>query len=271
MKPLRLVSTPTRNRRLNEVLGLVVLVSAALLLLALATYTPTDPSLDTVGGIAVAHSGLRTGPAHNWTGLIGAWLADAILQTIGIAAFFLPIVLGRLGICWIRQRAAGSASARFLGLALWVIFAPAAIGLVPRTFLWRNALPIEGVTGRLLADFMVHYLNLPGASIVLALMVSLALYLATTFTFHTAREWVDTHFSYLHRIADRFGTWRANRAAKRLAKREAKIDPHDSETSGVFTSGRQHSVADAALELQKQRQAEVSEPSTLLGGLFAWW
>jgi hypothetical protein len=126
MKPLRLVSTPTRNRRLNEILGLVVLVSAALLFLALATYTPTDPSANTVGGYA---PGAR--PAHNWTGLAGAWLADAILQTIGIAAFFLPIVLGRVGLCWMRQRAAGSAKARFLGLALWIVFAPAAIGLLP--------------------------------------------------------------------------------------------------------------------------------------------
>src|SRR5580658_5250487 len=100
MKPLRLVSTPTRNRRLNEILGLVVLVSAGLLLLALATYAPTDPSADTVGGYAAsahAQTGLGArlgaeihGPAHNWTGLAGAWIADAILQTIGIAAFFLP-------------------------------------------------------------------------------------------------------------------------------------------------------------------------------------
>ena len=100
--------------------------------------------------------------------MVGAWLADLILQTIGIAAFFLPIVLGRLGLCWMRQRPAGSAMARFLGLGLWVVFAPAAIGLLPRTFLWRHALPIEGVTGRLLADAMVQYLNLPGATIVLA-------------------------------------------------------------------------------------------------------
>ena len=52
MKPLRLVSTPTRNRRLNEILGLAVLGCAVLLFLALATYTPTDPSADTVGGYA---------------------------------------------------------------------------------------------------------------------------------------------------------------------------------------------------------------------------
>ena len=59
MKPLRLVSTPTRNRRLNEVLGLVLLVSAALLFLALATYTPTDPSANTVGGLRRRRALLR--------------------------------------------------------------------------------------------------------------------------------------------------------------------------------------------------------------------
>src|ERR1700759_5505611 len=37
MKPIRLVSTPTRNRRLNEIIGMIVLVAAALLLLALAS------------------------------------------------------------------------------------------------------------------------------------------------------------------------------------------------------------------------------------------
>ena len=226
MKPLRLVSTPTRNRRLNEVLGLVLLVSAALLFLALATYTPTDPSANTVGDYAAgARSSaglaarLAAGPAHNWTGLAGAWLADLILQTIGIAAFFLPIVLGRLGLCWMRQRPAGSAMARLLGLGLWIVFAPAAIGLLPHTLYWRHALPIEGVTGRLLADAMVQYLNLPGASIVLALMVVMSVYLATTFTFHTAREWMETHFSLLRSLFDRLRNWRARRALARAEKR----------------------------------------------------
>ena len=93
MKTLRLVSTPTRNRRLNEIIGLTVLVSAALLLLALVSYTPTDPSLNTVGAYVTGR------PAHNWTGIAGAYVSDAMLQAIGVAAFLLPLVLGRLGIC----------------------------------------------------------------------------------------------------------------------------------------------------------------------------
>src|SRR5579863_193336 len=81
MKPLRLAATPTRNRRLNEILGLILLVAAALLLLALASYNPTDPSFNTVGG-ALSGAALGTGPAHNWTGIIGAYFADAMLQLL---------------------------------------------------------------------------------------------------------------------------------------------------------------------------------------------
>jgi S-DNA-T family DNA segregation ATPase FtsK/SpoIIIE len=304
MKPLRLVSTPTRNRRLNEILGLVLLFSAALLFLALATYTPTDPSANTVGNYAAgAHASaglaarLAAGPAHNWTGLAGAWLADLILQTIGIAAFFLPIVLGRLGLCWMRQRPAGSAMARLLGLGLWVVFAPAAIGLLPRTLFWRHALPIEGVTGRLLADAMVQYLNLPGASIVLALMVLLSIYLATTFTFHTAREWMETHFSLLRSLFDRLHNWRARRALARAEKRalrqhialrqqadslelapalEHSLTPEPALTPQpaheVFTSRREQTLEQAGMELQLQHKpvADSTAHSTLLGSLFGW-
>ena len=109
MKSIRLVSTPTRNRRLNEIIGMVVLVGAALLLLALASYTPTDPSFNTVGHYVTGR------PAHNWTGMVGAYFADAMLQLIGVAAFFLPLVLGRLGICWMRSRPAALHWRRRLG------------------------------------------------------------------------------------------------------------------------------------------------------------
>ena len=284
MKPLRLVSTPTRNRRLNEIIGLVVLACAALLLLALATYTPTDPSANTLGGFAAgAHSGAGLGSrlgaqfhglAHNWTGLVGAWLADLVLQAIGIAAFLLPILLGRLGWCWMRQRPAGSAMARFLGLGLWIVFAPAAIGLLPRTFYWRQALPIEGVTGRLLADAMVHYLNLPGASIVLTLMVAMSLYLATTFTFHTASDWIDRHFSIARRISERIQEWKVRRAAAREEKRAIRDQETPAEfPGGVFASRREQNLQQAGLALERERKTNSSSdaPSTLLGSLFGWW
>jgi DNA segregation ATPase FtsK/SpoIIIE, S-DNA-T family len=262
MKSLRLVLKPTRNRRLNEILGLTVLVSAGLLLLALASYTPTDPSFNTIGGYATGR------PAHNWTGMVGAYLSDAMLQTLGVAAFFLPLVLGRLGYCWIKSRPAGSPAAKLMGLLLWIVFAPAAIALLPGNLLWRHALPIAGVTGRLLADLMVHYLNLPGAFIVLSLMVALSLYLATTFTFNTSREWAMLRFGFIQAIWQRWTNWRNHRSNAAIANAQQRDD-----LSGVeFVSKREKLVEQArrARELEEAAQSEP-ETTTLLGSLFGWW
>ncbi len=258
MKTLRLVSTPTRNRRLNEIIGLTVLVGACLLLLALVSYTPTDRSFNTVGGYLAGR------PAHNWTGIAGAYIADAMLQMIGVAAFFLPLVLGRLGICWIMSRPAGSPLAKTVGLAMWVVFGPAAIALLPGHLLWRGALPIEGTGGRLLADMLVSFLNLPGASIVLALMVSLSLYLGTTFTFNTAREWATMRFGFAQTMWERWSSWRERRRGADLSTEEFGSRRERAE----LRAQREHE-----LTARKAKEAETQhrEPSsTLLDGLFGW-
>jgi DNA segregation ATPase FtsK/SpoIIIE, S-DNA-T family len=259
MKTIRLVSTPTRNRRLNEIIGMVVLVGAALLLLALASYTPTDPSFNTVGHYVTGR------PARNWTGMVGAYFADAMLQLIGVAAFFLPLVLGRLGICWMRSRPAGSPLAKTIGLGMWVVFAPAAIALLPGAMLWRNSLPIEGTSGRLLADFLVHYLNLPGAAIVLTLTVAVSLYLATTFTFNTAREWATIRFGFLQRLWE----WWVQRRSRRTGFAVSQSSNEES-----YGSKREQADAKArrARELAEAAQRKRLEPQsrTLLGGLFGW-
>jgi S-DNA-T family DNA segregation ATPase FtsK/SpoIIIE len=256
MKTLRLVSSPTRHRRLNEILGMVVLVGAGLLLLALSSYTATDPSFNTVGHYVTGR------PAHNWTGMVGAYVADGMLQLIGVAAFFLPLVLGRLGICWMRSRPAGSPVAKTIGLGMWVAFGPAAIALLPGALLWRHSLPIEGTMGRLLADLLVQYLNLPGAAIVLTLMVAVSLYLATTFTFNTAREWATIRFGFVQRLWD----WWVQRKMRRAGAQAAIDDMYGSKREQAEARARR------ARELAEEAERKRLEPesTTLLSGLFGW-
>ena len=194
----------------------------------------------------------------------------------GIAVFLLPLVLVRLGVSWMRSMPAGSGLAKGIGLALWVVFAPAAVALIPGHLLWRHSLPLEGVTGRILADAMVHYLNLPGAVIVLALMVALSLYLATTFTFNTASEWMAARFSFVQQIRE----WWAER---RLSKSDAEAD----EVIGAYESKRERAIERARKAEEKARKkapveaaefesvasiaAEAEQSTSLLGGLFGWW
>src|SRR5271170_2898078 len=218
MKPLKLVTTPTRNRRLNELIGLLMLVAAILLLLALVSYRPTDPSLNTVGGYAIGR------PAHNWTGLVGAWISDLLLQLEGLTAFCLPLLAGALGWTWLRSRPAGSPGAKLIGIVLCMIFAPALAGLVPGHLHFMYGLPIEGLVGRLAADTLVQWLNFPGACVVAVSMVAIALYLSTTFSFNTAREWLSIRFAFLFAWRDRWVNWRAARARAKELKAEARME-----------------------------------------------
>jgi S-DNA-T family DNA segregation ATPase FtsK/SpoIIIE len=218
MKPLELALTPTRNRRLNEVTGMVLLVAASLLLLALVSYHPTDPSLNTVGGYAAGRQ------AHNWTGLIGATVSDLLLQLEGVAAFFIPLMLGALGWTWLRSCPAGSPTAKVSGVLLYLVFAPAVFGLIPGHLRWLHALPVEGLTGRLVVDSLVHYLNLPGAAVVIVSMVVIALYLSTTFSFSTAQQWIAVRFAFAYAWRDRLRNWQSARAKNRAEKNAARRD-----------------------------------------------
>ena len=143
---------------------------------------------------------------------------------------------------------------------------PAAIALLPGNLLWRRALPIEGVSGRLLADAMVQYLNLPGAVIVLALMVALSLYLATTFTFNTAREWMR---------ALRFLVAAACMVAAVAAMRDELAQDGDGRASRAGgrspTGEARRRPAKSAADADEARRNRQPRANTLLGGLFGWW
>ncbi|HEX4067580.1 MAG TPA: DNA translocase FtsK [Acidobacteriaceae bacterium] len=214
MKPVRLVLTPTRNRRLNELVGLLVLALAVLLCLSLLSYHSSDPSLDTVG----------SGSVRNWIGPAGAFLSDFLLQIEGLAAFILPLILGALGWTWMRSRPAGSPGAKLIGGILCLLFAPALFGLLPGHADFPSGLPIAGLIGRLVSDELVSWFNVPGAWIVTVTLVAAALYLSTTFSFNTAREWAAARFAFILAMRDRWRNWRQARARRHELKAAARLD-----------------------------------------------
>jgi DNA segregation ATPase FtsK/SpoIIIE, S-DNA-T family len=249
MKPARLVLTPTRSRRLNELIGLLVLASAVLLFLSLVSYHPTDPSLNTVG----------SGPVRNWIGPAGAWLSDILLQIEGASAFLLPILLGALGWTWMLSRPAGSPGSKAIGLALILLFAPALCALVPGHPAFLYGLPIGGLTGRLTSDLLVRFLNYPGAWIVAITLVAAAVYLSTTFSFNTAREWLSVRFAFVLAIRDRIANWRANRARQRELKAALRADKLREKE---LTQARK--AAEKAAKAEKSPKAEKLAPPVIL-------
>ena len=148
---------PTRNQRLNELVGFLLCVFALLLFLALASYSPLDPSLNSQSDLSASHS------ARNWIGIAGSYVADFVLQIWGVGAFLFPLFLGVLGARWFRSRAVKTPVAKTLGSIWLVVFVPGLLAILPWRVRWMSAIPIEGLVGRIVGDTLIHYLNQAGA------------------------------------------------------------------------------------------------------------
>ena len=127
------------RRRAAEIAGLASCALGLTLLVALATHSPADPSLNTAG-----HA-----PVRNLAGPAGAVLSDALLQGVGLAA---PLAgLAPLVWAWrlVSHRGIGSPLAR---LGLLVAALPAAAAALSLASVTHPALPggAGGVLGALI-------------------------------------------------------------------------------------------------------------------------
>src|ERR1700728_928254 len=206
------IFVPTGNRRLNELIGFLLCVSALLLFLALASYSPLDPSLNSASVLTGTHA------ARNWIGVVGALVSDLVLQFFGVGAFLLPIFPFMLGIRWFASRKIQSPMAKTVGGIWLMMFIPALLALLPGNTRWLHVMPIEGLCGRVVGDVLIHYLNLAGAYIVCASVLAVALYLSTAFSFAALQLWAPTRFAFATALWNRYKDWRQERAKKRQQK-----------------------------------------------------
>ena len=173
------MASSTRSRQLAEFLGLSSFALALMLLISLATYNPGDPAPFFKAG--------ASGPARNFIGPIGAFLAELLVpQLFGMAALLLPLVLGVTGwkLFWCKPIDAPYTKA--CGVSALLLSLCAFLAL---TF---GALTVEGesvraggATGALLAAVLTSSFNRTGAYIVVATCLFVSLILSTQFSFAT--------------------------------------------------------------------------------------
>jgi len=75
-----------RGRLIKEIIAISSLSLAVFIGCCLISYNPSDPSLNTADS-----SGIQE--INNWGGIVGSYMADALLQLIGLSAFIVPITL----------------------------------------------------------------------------------------------------------------------------------------------------------------------------------
>ncbi|HYW72957.1 MAG TPA: DNA translocase FtsK [Pyrinomonadaceae bacterium] len=209
-----------RNTRVNEILAIGLVAIALLLGLCLASYNPNDPSWNSAGEVN----------ARNWVGIIGANVAAALFQSIGLAGYLLPLLIVAAAWRRFRSRRINAPVLRLSGLLIVVLSSAALLSLANIKPFFDASFNAGGLVGALLARALVSGLNTIGAAILLAAIAATGLLLATNFSFanfyETIAAAIGARLSALRAIPEKFRLWRMARRERReqwlTLKREAK-------------------------------------------------
>ncbi|CCQ75427.1 DNA translocase FtsK 4TM domain-containing protein [Magnetospira sp. QH-2] len=223
------------RRRLIEGAGLAVCTLAVLLGLALVSFSPADPSLNSAG----------FGPIGNKLGTSGAVIADLALQGLGIAAWVLVAVPFVWGIRILFKQVTGHWELRLALLLSGTLFLAVAVTLLPIPQFWPLRVGLGGVAGALIVDGLMPLLTMAGWQYgpwpiaALALPPALAaLFLSLGIRRHQWRaaweqgvDWVLVVWDLLLPVARRIGgrgvawvvTWIEEARRAMEARREARL------------------------------------------------
>lgn len=255
-----------KNTRRNEIIAVALFALSLLLALCLIPFShnPNDPSWNLAG---------QTEPARNWIGTIGANVSETLFQSVGLAAYLLPLLL--LAAAWrrFRTRHIRAPLSRVVGLVTLILSASALLALSRVSPIFDASVEPGGMAGTLIARVFESGLNKVGAGVLLVALAATGLLLATNFSFVSAYEWLavefGTRFTFTRTIPERFRTWRAarrERALIRMELRQAARSERAARRDGQ-TVVSQKTGADRVAEFMSEKETGTEEATLTRGDI----
>ena len=189
--------SPTQHRRLNEIVGFLLLSLGLVMLLSLVSYHTQDPSFDT----AAASRPL------NLVGYPGSYLSDLFFQMFGATALLFPLLTFLLSWKWIRSEELQAGGVKMFGSVLLTLALSAGLSFAPLR-LFAGTIRIGGTLGLTLANYLVDSLNVIGALLVTLTALVISVYLVSTFTLATLAGWLAGPAAWFAARGERWRAWR---------------------------------------------------------------
>jgi S-DNA-T family DNA segregation ATPase FtsK/SpoIIIE len=164
------------SRRFSEFVGVALFALSLLWLVALASYSPSDP-------VWFFNTGADVHPS-NFAGRIGAFLGELAFQLFGYAAYLIPLVLTVIGWHYFWCRALDAATTKFVGAILLFGCVSSFLALSFGSLqVAGKEFRAGGYIGAALASVLADYLNRTGSIILILTLLFLAVILSTQFSF----------------------------------------------------------------------------------------
>lgn len=171
-------------QRLQEGGLILCCMFAAFMLLALISFSPSDPGWS---------QSSYHGDIHNLAGAVGAWLADFLFYFFGFTASFIPVVIASLG--WLLFKKTYklleidyfSVALRLIGFLLILVSLAALASMNANDIYGFSA---GGVTGDVVSSSMLPYFNLLGTTLLLLCFVGTGFTLLTGVSLLTVIDFI---------------------------------------------------------------------------------
>ena len=170
------MASNTVSRRVSEFVGVALFGVALIWLIALASYTASDPAWFFNTGSDV--------PAANFAGRIGAFVGELSYQMFGYSAYLIPVIVAVVGWHYFWCRVLDAAYTKLIGAALLFGCVSSFLSLAFGTLdVGGKTFRAGGFLGDRLAAVLAAYLNRTGSIILILTLLFLAIILSTQFSF----------------------------------------------------------------------------------------
>ena len=142
----------------TDVQGIIYLSLALFLSMSLGTYSPLDPSLNTLGQL----------PLQNYCGYIGAFLSDLLYQGFGVGALFLVFVLLKLSLTAFSGKKILGYQYYVVDLTLLCSICASLSLFFPETRFFQNHITSGGAIGLMITDSLIPFFHKTGTIILVA-------------------------------------------------------------------------------------------------------
>ena len=241
----------------HDVIGIVLVLSALFLVMALFSYDMNDVS---------ANTATPNKSAHNWAGPLGAWIGYSLFFIFGAGAFILPVLMLFFGLGYLFQFFAYIRT-RWLWAGVLFISCMGVLDLYTNKigFLYKlsrtiNAPSAGGYVGFFENRYLFGYAGIPGATVLYLMLYVVSLLFLTNFQLG---QWLRTFWSPANAMGKTATTEEEKeleRRARDLEKQAKKLNDQLEKTKAK--EGKEGKESKTAAK-ENEKTAEEDEKSGL--------